>query len=208
MADQTSGNIPGDPRDSVALFVAGAAGDAPALASLLARHMPDLRAFVRLRVDPMLREHESCSDVVQSVCVEILAHPQRFDFRDEVAFRNWLYGAVLIKIAAHREHYLAQKRHPGRVDRHRSVEELVARYSTLFDPVQQAAKREQIERLESAFDEPTAAQREVLTLHRIVGLSHAEIAERLGSTEVATRQVLHRAIAQLAVTLRARREID
>ena len=61
--------------------------------SLIARHLPSLRAFVRLRVNSFLRARESESDVVQSVCCEILQHMQGFEYQGEARFRNWLYGA-------------------------------------------------------------------------------------------------------------------
>jgi len=204
VTDQAAENIPSDPRDSAELLAAGAERDPSALTTLLIRHLPDLRAFVRLRIDAVLRQHESESDLLQSVCADVLAHPERFEFRDEAAFRNWLYGAVLNRIAAHRDRYLAQRRNPDRVDRARPIEELTATYSTLFDPVQQASHRELVDRLEQAFDQLSAEQREVLTLHRIVGLTHVDIATRLGRSEVATRQMLHRAMAKLAVLLRER----
>ena len=59
-------------------------------------------------------------------------------------------------------------------------------------------QREQIERIESAFDKLTAEQREVVTLAKIAGLSHNEIAGQLGKSEVAVRTTLHRALAKVS----------
>jgi len=61
--------------------------------------------------------------------------------------------------------------------------------------------KEELARLEGAFDRLTEAQREVLTLSRIVGLPHAVIAARLGRSEVAVRQLLVRATAALGAAL-------
>ena len=50
---------------------ARAQGDGPDEASveeLLARHLPGLRAYVRLRAGPLVRAREAESDVVQSAC--------------------------------------------------------------------------------------------------------------------------------------------
>jgi RNA polymerase sigma factor (sigma-70 family) len=201
--DETTRRIPDRAAESASLLNSAANGDAQSLEALIVRHLPDLRAFVRLRIDPVLRAHESGSDLVQSVCLEVLAHPDRFEFRGETAFRNWLYGAVLHKIAAHRERYLAKKRRPpGRQLTNTSLQ-LAAAYTTRFDPTAAIEQKELVERLEKAFDVLSAEQREILTLHRIVGLSHAEIAAKFGRTEESTRQVLHRALAQLAVALKA-----
>ena len=203
MDDETKSRIPKAATESSVLLAAGMKGDRASLDALVVRHLPDLRAFVRLRVDPLLRAYESGSDLVQSVCLEILAHPERFEFRGETEFRNWLYGAVLHKIAAHRDRYLAQKRKPPGQQMTNTENMLAAVYTTRFDPAVQAEKAEMIARLERAFDALSAEQREILTLHRIVGLPHSEIAARLGRTVEATRQVLHRAMAQLAVALRS-----
>lgn len=203
MDNQPPTNIPDDLKESAALLAAGVAGNRAALEDLLVRHLPDLRAFVRLRIDPMLRAHESGSDLVQSVCREVLANPGRFEFKGETEFRSWLYGAVLHRIAAHREHYLAAKRRPPGPPLDNAAQMLSAVYTTRFDPAQAVAKKELVERLEQAFDVLSEDQREVVTLHRLVGLQHKEIAAQLGRTEDATRQLLHRALAQLAVALRS-----
>lgn len=45
---------------------------------LLQEHLPGLRAFVRLQATPEIRAQESVSDIVQSVCREVLTHADRF----------------------------------------------------------------------------------------------------------------------------------
>ena len=45
---------------------------AHAMALLYLEHLDDLRAFVRLKIDPRLRVRESGSDLVQSICREVL----------------------------------------------------------------------------------------------------------------------------------------
>lgn len=196
--------LPDDKHESAVLFTAGRQGDRAALDALVVRHLTDLRAFVRLRVDPMLRAYESTSDLVQSVCAEVLAHPDRFEFRGEAQFKNWLYGAVLHKISAHRDRHLAKKRRPPGQQLTNTEALLSAVYTTRFDPARQVEVQEMVGLLEQAFDGLSKEQREVLTLHRIVGLPHAEIAAQLGRTEEATRQLLHRAMAHLAVALRSK----
>lgn len=192
-----------DPGDSSAALAAAGRGDRALLDRLIVRHLPELRAFVRLRIDPLLRAQESSSDLVQSVCAEVLAHPSRFEFRGEPQFKNWLYGSVLHEIAAHRERLLTLKRKPPGPQLTNTEALLSAVYTTRFDPGEQAANRELAGLLERAFDVLTNEQREVLTLHRIVGLPHAEIASQLGKSEDATRQLLHRAMAALAVAMRS-----
>ncbi len=61
--------------------------------------------------------------------------------------------------------------------------------------------QEQLAQLEAAFDRLSPDHREVLTLARIVGLPHREIAEVMGRSEAACRILLYRATAQLGILL-------
>ena len=63
-------------------------GDTPALDSLLARHLPGLRAFIRLRSPKAVRDKESSSDLAQSVCREALERMDAFEYRGEAAFHT------------------------------------------------------------------------------------------------------------------------
>ena len=194
-------------RDTLELARAAAAGDAGAVGQLLERHLPDLRAFVRLRAGAQVRARESSSDIVQSVCREVLQHADRFQFPSESAFRQWLFTTALRKLVDRREHWNAGKRaaageiplgaETGAIDE----EALVAAYQRLSSPSGHAMLREEIERLEAAFDQLSEDHREVITAARLMRLSHAEIAERMGRSEGAVRMLLVRALAELAAIL-------
>ena len=67
--------------------------EATDLEAALARLLPRLRAFVRLNVDAALRAKESCSDLVSSVCREVLENKDRVEYRGDEALRAWL-GSV------------------------------------------------------------------------------------------------------------------
>ncbi len=47
----------------------------------------------------------------------------------------------------------------------------------------------------------TDEQREVVTCSRLLGMSHADIASKLGKSEVAVRKTLSRALARLAAVM-------
>ena len=64
-----------------------------------------------------------------------------------------------------------------------------------------ALAKEEVLLFEAAFDTLSDEHREVISLSRIVGLSHQEIGEQLGRSEAAARQLLHRALAALAVAI-------
>jgi RNA polymerase sigma factor (sigma-70 family) len=173
---------------------------------LIERHLPALRAFVRLRAGPTVTRNESSSDLVQSVCREILMGAERFEYRGESAFKGWLYTTALRKIVEKDRYYRAQKRDVGRnvsatSDAESGERSLLDCYATLATPSRELAVQEQVQRVERAFEHLSEEQREVVTLHKIVGLSHAEIAQTTGKTEENCRQILRRALVKLAQLL-------
>ena len=189
-------------RSLESLTAAAAAGDRGAVDELLGRYLPELRAFVRLRVGAALRVHESCSDIVQSVCREILEHQERFRHPSEAAFKRWLFTTALRKVSDRWEHWTAEKRDARRELPAGSDDgALAVCYSSFVTPSGAAMLREEIERVEAAFAELSAEQREVITLANLVGLSRAEIAAETGRSEGAVRVLLHRSLARLAELL-------
>lgn len=184
-----------------------AGGDRAALERLLELYLPELRAFVRLRTGPLVRARESSSDIVQSVCREVIQHAERFQFPSEVAFKQWLYTTALRKIVNRKDFYLAQKRDAQREvpfadgDDSTSDQQLLDCYRSFASPSRQAMVREEVERVERAFEGLPDEYREVITLAHVVGLSRAEIAEQMGKSEGAVRVLLHRALARVSTLL-------
>lgn len=195
-------------ENSSELAQRAATGDRAAVDALIERHLPELRAFVRLRAGDALRRRESTSDLVQSTCREVLTHLERFQFPDESAFRRWLFVTAQRKIADRADHYAAQKRAAAREERLASEagvqdEQLANCYRRFSSPSRRALLRDEVEQLERAFDALTEEQREIVTLAHVVGLSRAQIAEQVGKSENAVRIVLHRALARLAEIVNA-----
>lgn len=187
------------PDDALELFAAGRAGDDESLGHLLVRFLPDLRAFVRLQLGAELREREAVSDVVQSVCLELLRNPARFDFRGEPEFRGWLFQAVANELRDKRRYWNAKKRRP-RSDL-LDDEALLAAYHSLT-PSQVAIAREDLQRIEHAFERLSEQHARILLLHRFAGLDISALAEIFERSPEATRKLLHRAQVALA------RELD
>lgn len=187
-------------------LLAGATrGDEAAVAELLRRHLPGLRGFLRLRAGRLLLEKESCSDLAQSVCRDVLQQAERFRFDGEAGFRKWLYTTALRKIADRYEYYLAAKRDAEReaaqrADGSRAGETLHA-YAGFYSPSQQAAAREELTRVEAAFARLAEEQQEVILMAKMMGLSRGEIAQELGKSEGAVRMLLSRSMARLTELL-------
>lgn len=68
-------------------------------------------------------------------------------------------------------------------------------------PSRAAMGAEQLAAFEQVFDRLPEDYREVITLSKLVGLSHAEIAVEMKRSEGAVRVLLHRALARLGVLL-------
>lgn len=193
-----------DERD---LISRATSGEPEAVDSLLERHLPVLRAFVRLQVGPAIRAKESASDLVQSVCREILQDVDDFEYRGEAAFRQWLYTAALRKILDRDKYYRRDKRDVARevnpaAGADSSAADLIDAYGTFCSPSRQAMAREESERVEAAFDRLPENYREVITLSRVAGLGYPELAAHYGKDEAYCRTLLSRALARLARHLR------
>ena len=176
-----------------------ARGDASALNGLFERHVPTLLAYVRLHAGAELRAHESLMDLVQSTCREVLQDLDQLRQRDEAHFKQWLFEASERKILDRARYWRREKRDAGQAcsltpeDEHRLLEG----YSRVVTPSRVAGAREELERVERAFERLPQHFREVILLARVVGLSHADIAERLGRDEASSRDLLRRALARL-----------
>lgn len=185
------------------LLEAASNGDREALETLLCASLPELRRLVERRAGSLVRANMGDSDIVQSVCREILTHGDRFQHPSAQAFRRWLHATVLRKLSNRRAGLTAVRRDVTRdVPMARSdgrvVEPLDGDQAT---PSAQAIVAEELERLEAAMDALPDEAREVIFQARIMGRSREEIARQSGRSPGAVRMQLHRALAQLAVLL-------
>lgn len=178
---------------------------APPPSRLLEDHLAGLRAFVHLRLGRALRAKEESQDLVQSVCREVLADLPHFEPRAGASFRDWLFRLAENKIRDRWRHWQREKRNVAREVELDATEiedaSVCADLANLCTPSRVAAGREELARLERAFCELPDDYREVIVLARLRGLTHAQIAEHLGRTELATRTLLSRALARLALAM-------
>jgi RNA polymerase sigma-70 factor (ECF subfamily) len=187
--------------------VSGADADREQVERLLEHHLPRLTGFVRLRTGALLRSMESAEDLVQSVCREVLEQGHRFRYDGEEGFRRCLFTAAARKISDRLEYYRAQKRDPGRrvplePDTAASVSsELLECYRSFCTPSRGMREQEEVARIEAAFEELPDAQREVIALSRMAGLSHQEIAQQTGRSEGSVRMLLYRGLERLSELL-------
>ncbi len=180
-------------------------GDVAAMHALMQQHLPALRAFVRVRMSPLLRAHESGSDLVQSACLELLRKLDGFEYRGEAPFRAWLYNSVLNTLRDKERALKAQKRDARRevsMQESSSYGGLAACYSGVLSPSRQLIAEERVRALEAAFDDLPEDYREVISLSYFVRLSRVQVAVQMERTEASVRNLLVRARAALAEALR------
>ncbi len=189
---------PGEPHLE-ALVAAAARGEEAAMHLLLQEYLPRIRAYVRLRTGGALLDHESRSDLVQSICRDLLENAKRLHSTDVDGFQAWLFSTARRKLADRAAQWSAQKRDPGREVAGAGDGELLTACRTFFTPSQQASAREELARVERALGELPAERREVILLAKVLGLSRQEIGVRLQRSEGAVRVLLTRALADLAL---------
>ena len=179
----------------------GAGGPLPGsdtpVEALLEEHLPALRAYIRHRADKLVSRKESLSDLVQSVCREVLEHMDRYEHPSSEGFRQWLFRTAERKIIDRYRYYTADKRDAGR-----EIEDALAAGPPLFHtPSRDAMAREDLAAAEAAFQRLPEAMRSVIVLSRMQGLSHAEIAHKLQRSEGAVRNLLYRGLAAISDAL-------
>lgn len=204
-----SRNAPSSDRPEPSGQGRGRSDDAPAplpLGDLLSQHLNWLEAYLRLKSGFLVRGRESTADLAQSVCREILQDADDLEFTSAAAFRSCLLTAADRKIIERHRYHTRLKRDVGRTVSIDAAHALAGTYASIATPSEAADVREQVQLLEECFDELPEDYRQVILLFHVAGLPHEEVAEHLGRSVSASRNLLSRALARLGRILRAREQ--
>jgi RNA polymerase sigma-70 factor, ECF subfamily len=147
---------------------------------LYVRYADDVYGYVR----SIVRDHHQAEDITQDVFAKLITAIGKYEERS-VPFAAWI---MRVARNATLDHMRARKQIP--------VEEVRA-----GDPRDERLGLQRRECLKAAFSALPEAQRQVLILRHMVGLSPPEIAERLGRTESSVHGLHHRGRATLKETL-------
>jgi RNA polymerase sigma-70 factor, ECF subfamily len=175
----------------------------------LERYRSWLGLLARLQVEPRFRAKFDPSDIVQQTMLEAVQDWPKFRGSTEAELAAWL-RQILAHVLLHemRRFGGAQRRD---VDREVSLEQALAESSRRLgealaspgsSPSERASRQELELRLADALARLPADYAEVILLRNVEGLSHDEIAERMGRGVGAVRMLWVRALARL------RRELD
>jgi RNA polymerase sigma-70 factor (ECF subfamily) len=170
----------------------------------LQRYRDWLVLLARLHIDNRLRGKLDASDVAQLALMEAVRAWPGFRGESEAELLGWLHG-ILAHVLAHevRRYAGTQQRDVGReVSLEQELAASSARMGEMLaaeqtSPSAAAARREESLVLADALARLPADYREVIVLRNLEGLSHEEVAKRLGRGVGAVRMLWVRALARL-----------
>jgi RNA polymerase sigma-70 factor (ECF subfamily) len=181
-------------------------GDETALSQLCNVYGERVRRLIRLRLDQRLRPKLDSVDIVQDALILALGSLQDFTYKDEGDFLRWLSTIAENRLRDILDGFHADKRDvrkeiPFRKEGRSTAGGSIGAAGPVRDttPSVILGKKEALDRLEKALDGLKPEYKEIIVLKKIEGLSHAEIAKRLGKNAGAVRMLLARAMAALTL---------
>lgn len=162
--------------------------------------VPRVRAFVQRRLRPGLAAREAPSDIVQSVCREVLADLQSApESADATPALRWrLLRRALRKIVQKHRYHTADRRDSRRTLGGGALD---GQLDPETGPLGRVVANERAQALAAAMQRLPEDYRRIIAWVHFEGLPHAETGRRLGRSEDASKMLLSRAMAKLAAEL-------
>jgi RNA polymerase sigma-70 factor (ECF subfamily) len=186
------------PRDEeMALVERARANDMAAFDELVERHKQRIYATVY----HMTSNHADANDVAQEVFIKAYKNLHRF--KGDSSFYTWLYRIAVnctINFLKRRRNNHVSLDHVGSAI-HQDPD-FLDKMTTDGGPAREAAANEMMRKLNQALQKLSPNHRMVVTLYDIQGLSHAEVAQIMNSSEGTVRSRLYYARLQLQELLR------
>lgn len=176
-------------------------GDREALDRILGRHHDRVAGLVRDRIGQGIRGRARTSDILQSSLYQVVKSIGEFRGETEKEFLKWV-GRIVENTIRNKARYFAAEKRDGEVQ----VSNAGSFETHSPGPESKVAMREEVDRIGEAMQSLPDEYRDLLAQKFVTQLSHKEIAERTGKTVEATRIMLYRARAALALELDRLRE--
>jgi RNA polymerase sigma-70 factor (ECF subfamily) len=200
--------MPENSPASTRLLAALRQGDAAARGEILLGYQPWLQLLARMQIDTRFQGKVAASDIVQQTLLEACRDLPQFRGTTEPELLAWL-RQILAHVLAHeiRRYRGTQQRD---LDREVSLEDALAQSSQRLgamladsgpSPSAGAAQREQEVQLAEVLARLPDDYREVIILRNLEGLSHEEVAHRMGRGTGAVRMLWVRALAALKLAM-------
>ena len=187
--------VPLDPEvhSSSALILRARDGDVDACNELCARYLPRLRQWAHGRLPNWAREHLDTEDIVQDTLMQSVRQLNAFTPHHDRAFCAYVSQALRNRLRDAMRR--ATRRPPGQ----EISPNIPAREPS---PLEQALGEQMLHRYESALQQLSERDRELIVARVELGLEYAEIAGLLNMTSVPSARVaVSRALVRLAVEM-------
>lgn len=169
------------------------AGDATALDTLLARHLPRLRRWATGRLPRWARDIADTQDLVQETLLQTFKRIDRFEVRGEGALAAYLRQAVLNRI---RDEYRRAGRKPAAAPLESQMPDAGA------SPLEHAIGHETLERYETALARLRDEDRQAIVGRIELSCTYEELATLLAKPSPnAARMAVERALVRLAAEM-------
>lgn len=171
-------------------------------AAYLEAYRPYLMVLARLHWNKRLQRTMDPADLVQQTLLEAHQTPDQFRSKSDGQMRGWLRVCLVHNLLdALKKVTVPGGELPREAQLLDAVEESSSRLELLVaeqsSPSERAAKDEQLVRLAAALEQLPEAQREAVALHKLQGLSLADVAHRMDCTEPAVAGLYRRGIEKL-----------
>lgn len=196
-----------DSAETQRLLQSAEAGDRQAFEELFARHRAYLRQVIEMRLDSRLQARLDPSDVIQETHLEAFRRLQDYLDRRPMPFRLWLRKTAQERLQMLTRHHLgAARRAAGREQAAPDRSSLLLAQHLVAagpSPLQRLELEEAARQVHEALDQLGEADREVLIMRNLEGLSNQEVAQFLEITPATASQRYGRAILRLQKALAA-----
>ncbi len=158
-----------------------------------------MRPFLKYQVAELVGHgrvgSEDASDIVQQALLQAIEQIDLFQGDTVAQWRSWLHTIAKNKVLDSHRYWSSQKRNSQRViGDHEAVEQLAASDRS---PSSIVKRQESSHKLALAMNQLSADDRRLIEFRQVEGLDHAEIGQRLGISEAASRQRLRSAMSRL-----------
>lgn len=196
-----------DPKDTVDLLKKAESGQGTALDELFAREEPRLRRLLALRAGTALLARLDLDDLVQEAYAEAVRQLHSYSYQGRDSFFRWMATIALHRLNNLRRVLNADKR-SAKHERPIVGAETAIHHAGVTEPIAKgpgprtlASANEGTNQLAEALEGLSEADREVILLARVEGLSLEEVAQRIGRTRNAAALLLSRALRKLKKSL-------
>lgn len=191
---------PPEPPSFAEDLAAARKGDREAIARLVERVDDQIRSRAQRALGPAFAARTRASDLVQDAYLRILRSLDGFTGTTEAEFAAWVLQVFENSTRQELRYLRAEKRRPPtRTSEFRVLDQLTKKVNPT--PPSTIRSREQVERLERALDTLSEDHRRILEEVVFRERRVCDVAEEMGRSDSATRMLLSRARAALALAI-------